>query len=492
MFRRFLKDESGFAFVFFLLSLPAFVGIALIVIDIGRVNNLHYDLQKGVDSLALAGAAELDGSLTAITRAEAAMTGLLVNRARFTDGGEITINAATVSWRFLHSLPASDNTPIDTSYETDDPLRAVLVEVTIDPARAYTSIFPVGSASQTLNVGAQAVAGYTSGVCDFMPMFICNPYENEPDGIALEDVLDDPELQRKQIELRQQGGGQSQAFAGNFGFLESPTSTNEGANGLREMFATVKPPACFNGRGVLIKPGFAATVTDAVNVRFDIYFGPMNGNKNNVNYRPARNVRKGYEDAGNECNADPSTVTTDFMPLPRDENFTDIQGGAVGDGNWNFEQYWAVNFDHDTDGHVPIPAPNGWSNGNLPTRHEVYRYEVDNSLTSSTSVGGEDGAPGCYGGGTLNDDPDRRLIYGAILDCEALSDEGKISGSHQEPLPVRAFGSFFLTEALEKGLGSVPGELDNQTFRVELVDLSGPQGNGSLDDFQRNEAVIYR
>jgi len=492
MFRRFLEDERGFAFIFFLMSMPAFVGIALIVIDIGRVNNLHYDLQKSVDSLALAGAAELDGSPTSITRANAAITGLLVNRSRFSDNGDVTVNAANVTWRFLKSIPADDDTPIDNSHNFTDWTDAIFVEVTANP-QPYSTIFPVGNASQTLNVGAQAVAGFTSGVCDFMPMFICNPYENEPGGIKLEDVLNDPALQRKQIELRQQGGGSSQAFAGNFGFLESPTSTNQGADGLREMFATIKPPACFDGRGVLIKPGFKATVTDALNVRFDIYDGPMNSNKNDSNYRPAENVRKGYEQTGgNECNSDPSVVATDFMPLPRDNNFTDMQGGAIGDGFWDFDSYWAVNFDHSTGGHTPIAVPNGWSNVDPPSRYDVYRYEVDNGLMSSTSVGGEDGAPGCYTGGTLNDDPDRRIIYGAILDCEALEAEGKISGSHQEPLPVRAFGSFFVTEALEKGLGSLPGEHDNQTFRVELVDLTGPDGDGSLDDFQRNEAVIYR
>ncbi len=493
MFRRFCNDERGFAFIFFLLTLPAFVGIALIVIDIGRANNLHYDIQKSVDSLALAGAAELDGSPTAIIRADAAITGLLVNRSRFSDGGDVTINMANVSRRYLTDIPASDNTPIDASYTTTNPLLAVFVEVTANP-QPYSTIFPIqiGATSQPLDIGGQAVAGFTSGVCDYTPMFICNPYENEPGGISIEDVIHDTALQRKQIELRQQGGGSSQAFAGNFGFLESPTSTNQGANGLREMFAGVNPPACFSGRGVLIKPGFKATVTDAVNVRFDIYDGPMNSNKNDSNYRPARNVRKGYDyTGGNECNSNPSTVATDFMSLPRDANFVDIQGGAIGDGIWDFDGYWGVNFNH---GATPIAAPNGWSNANLPTRYEVYRYEVDNNLMASLSVGGEDGAPGCYSQSptTLSDDPDRRLVYGAILDCEALEAEGKISGSHQEPLPVRAFGSFFLTEALEKGLGSLPGEHDNQTFRVELTDLTGPDGDGSLDDFQRNEAVIYR
>ncbi len=37
------------------------------------------------------------------------------------------------------------------------------------------------------------------------------------------------------------------------------------------------------------------TVTKfAFNMRFDMYDGPFNGSKNDANYRPARNVRKGY------------------------------------------------------------------------------------------------------------------------------------------------------------------------------------------------------
>ncbi|TIO02384.1 MAG: hypothetical protein E5X93_31800, partial [Mesorhizobium sp.] len=47
----------------------------------------------------------------------------------------------------------------------------------------FTAIFPVsfsssGSAADTsYNVSAVSVAGFTSGVCNYTPVFMCNPYE---------------------------------------------------------------------------------------------------------------------------------------------------------------------------------------------------------------------------------------------------------------------------------------------------------------------------
>lgn len=490
LLRRFLKDESGIAYVYFLVALPAFLGVALLAIDIGRGNNLHFDLQKAVDSLALAAAAELDGSPGAQARATARLTGLLANRTRFSDGGEVVLTypGNVQKPRFLKDLPASDDDLIPASMEATTDAEAEFVEVTAK-AQPYTSIFPISLAlgQQTVNIAATAVAGFGSAVCDFTPMFICNPFENSATDTIFS-MVGSPNM----IELRQQGGGSGQPAPGNFGFLESPG--NPGANELREAFAKVKPAACFSRRQVTTKPGFAATITDALNVRFDIYDGPMSGKKSGstaADYRPARNVRKGYEPGSGggqaaACNADLASDPTQFMALPRDATMTDIQGGALGAGDWDFEGYWNVNFPGQA-GNFPSDPDTGvqWSNSNPPPRFKLYRYEIANGLVPEPSVGGETGAPACSSA-TPSDDPDRRLVFGAIINCDAefQGQAGKITAA-----PI-AFASFFLTEALEKGGGG--GERDNQTIRVELVDVTGPGGNGSLLTFERNEPQLYR
>jgi hypothetical protein len=60
---------------------------------------------------------------------------------------------------------------------------------------------------------------------------------------------------------------------------------------------------------------------------------------------------------------------------------------------------------------------------------------------------------------------DRRIFYGAILDCQALDEEYDISGGSAPPMPVTAFGAFFMTEPMNKSDG---------TLWVELVDVVEP------------------
>jgi hypothetical protein len=79
---------------------------------------------------------------------------------------------------------------------------------------------------------------------------------------------------------------------------------------------------------------------------------------------------------------------------------------------------------------------------------------------------------------------DRRLIYGAILNCTALEETNDLSG-HSTDLPVEAFASFFLTEP-------VSSPSDDASVMVELVDITGRGGQGTLDNFLRDEAQLYR
>lgn len=500
--RKFWRDQRGVALILVSIMLPAIIGLSVLAIDMSRANNLHNDLQKGADAMSLAAAAELDGRSDSITRADRALANLVTNYYRFSNtvGGQQALQAAGVTRRYLRSLPASDASPITSANVITDEvagaLEARFIEVTVTPV-GFDSLFPIsylsGNASDnSFNVGAVSVAGFTRGVCDFTPVYICNPYENDPDD-TIYTVAASPAKRRRLIELRQQGGNSAQNSPGNYGFLQPPDGST-GANVIREMIARTKSAACYNQRGVSIRPGFLATVRDALNVRLDIYNGAMNGNKNDINYAPATNVRKGYQTTGKgngaACNsaavspAQPSM----FEGFPHDGATIDANG-RIGNGDWNFNQYWSTNFATNSNP-VSVPVPLGADGihpatdpGNQPTRYSTYRYEIAQGIVGHPSNGGEIGTPACAPASVAT--PDRRILYGAILDCQALAAAGLMAGGNSSPpLPVEAFASFFITEPVESG--------GDQTIRVELVDVTGGEGQGTLDKFLRDEAQLYR
>lgn len=498
MFRRFARSQDGSALVFVTVTLPALIGFALLAVDASRVYNLHYDLQKGADAFSLAAAAELDGTGDACIRADRAIDNLLSNTHNLSDLGLHTLARGDVAVRYLNNLPANDDTPIPAGFVVDCETEATdarFAEVTINPTQ-ITSIFPASflGGANTQNYSASAVAGYGSVVCDFTPIYICNPYETTP-GVSepsLETVVNTRSLRRRLIQLRKQGGGEAQNFPGNYGFLQPPDG--RGADALRESIARVHPNACFSANGVELHTGYIASVRQAINVRFDIYEGSFNSAKNNPTYRPAKTVRKGYKDgngANGACNPEPETVENGFMGLPRDGCFYSGScttlggdaGGRLGDGDWDLTTYWTTNHPASS-----FPAGSNWADtaASRPTRYEVYLAEkADLSLNSEASVGGEVGGPQCYGGGTLNDTPDRRLIYGAVLNCKELENlYGPINGSSAPPLPVETFASFFLTEPLPTGP-------DDDIF-VEMVDINSAQGQGSLLNFARDDVQLFR
>ncbi|TIX38819.1 MAG: hypothetical protein E5V40_18330, partial [Mesorhizobium sp.] len=155
---------------------------------------------------------------------------------------------------------------------------------------------------------------------------------------------------------------------------------------------------------------------------------------------------------------------------------TPYMGGRMGDGDWNLSGYWSTNF-----GSASHPA--SWDT-TKPTRYDVYKYEIAQGLVGTASTGGEIGTPSnsCQPPVTS---VDRRLLYGAILNCNALEAAGNDLSGHSTNLPVEAFGSFFLTEP-------VASASDDASVMVELVDVTGGAGQGTLDNFLRDEAQLYR
>ncbi|RWM06571.1 MAG: hypothetical protein EOR72_31485 [Mesorhizobium sp.] len=488
--RRFWRDQRGIALLLVSVMLPAIVGFSLLAIDMSRVNNMHNDLQKAGDAMALAAAAELDGRTDSIVRADRALATLVSNKYTFSTAGvPQTLLAAGVTRTYLRSLPASDSSLIAAANiitdEVTDAPNARFIRVTVMPV-GFSAIFPASfltgnTASNGFNVGAVSVAGFTSGVCNYTPVFICNPYEmvngtNSAGGVTLEQAAADSSIRRRLIELRTVGNNAAYG-PGNFGFLAPPDTVGNGAKGLAETIATSKPIGCYSSQGVSTKTGQnTGPVQDAFNVRFGI--DPSGGGFNSSVYGPAANVRKGASATNaNQC---PKYNQLTFnaagdMGLPRDAT-TPYMGGRMGDGNWNLSSYWSTNFGGTS-------YPSSWDTSK-PTRYQVYRYEIANNLVGHASTGGEVGTPpsSCQPPVTS---VDRRLLYGAILNCNALEAAGNDLNGNSTNLPVEAFASFFLTEP-------VPGANAGGSVFVELVDITGRGGAGTLDSFLRDEAQLYR
>jgi hypothetical protein len=425
------------------------------------------------------------------------MATLVDNTSRFSTAGQVTLattqpggttrcnSGGNISWCFLKSIPNSDGAAVTSAnYADTDPVvgedETRFIEVKVTPT-AFTTLFPASFlsgnvAGNGMSIGAAATAGFTSSVCDYTPVFICNPYEpgagNNTGSVTLEQAAQTREYRRRQIKLRGDG-----AYApGNFAFLSSPFGN--GAQQLERMLADSKPQNCYSRDGVDTEPGQnAGPVEDGLNSRFGI-------NSSSFSDGPAVNVRKGAKNGDQYVKSnkvDWETDPTKGVGLERDSchmtGTCTMMFGRMGAGDWNINRYWAAN--HPTRGALPT-ALSG-TGANQPTRYEMYRYEIANGLVADPSVGGETGTPPAVAGTPIST-PDRRLLYGAILDCKALQDSGISFNGRATGIPVKRFGSFFVTEPIK----------DGKDIFVELVDITGKGGNGTLDNYLRDEAQLYR
>ena len=512
---RLARDEEGSVLIYVSIALTVFMGFAALVIDGSRLFTLDTEMQSASDALALAGAAELDGSTDAITRATTAMDNLVRNYETF---GDRSTAITGYTARFLTALPADDSQPIDYgTLETTDGTEARFVEVKLQPegggvdnSRSISNLFAsaIGGGS-TARAGATSVAGFTSAVCKFTPLFICNPYG---DAETLLDKLSDWDNpsnadRRKLINLKKWGGS-GKLSPGNFGFLDTPG--HNGASALRNSLAVAEPLACFSQRGVDLHQGNVASVRQAINTRFDLYEGSYGGNtKNNAAYRPAMNVTKGYTvQNGSACNKQKNTLdTTNAMSLPLDGGWTQLAGTAGarwGNGNWDCATYWAWNHgpDHTATGDPARPSGCSTAANTTMSRYDMYRYEVEHPAIpnmSSLSPKGENGNPQCYTQSNTLTDPskgenqiDRRIIYAAVLDCSALP-----NGNSQTEMPALAFIKMFMTRPMSQNSNNCNGnggfdascEEDANDLFIEIVDKVQP---GTDDAVIHDIVQLYR
>jgi Flp pilus assembly protein TadG len=453
-------DCNGMILPYVTIMLVVIIGLSVLAIDGARYMNLQSELQSGADALALAGAAELDRLPDAQLRSVAAINNLVTNRvASGGAGGAVGVSKV----QFLSRLPATDISPITDDMSTLDATDTRFVSVTVRPV-ALATILPASlfGGSNTMTAGATAVAGFDEVVCDMTPIFVCNPFETAgmsygQAATALQLAAANPAARRRLMVLRE---NESRLYApGDFGYLENPVLGGD-PNATIDAVARTHSQACYRHSTLTIKRGIPLTVADAFNTRFDIYAGAMAGNRNDPDYRPAANVRKGFVGAGsaiNQCNARPATNWPIGSPpnqatgLPLDRDWPAMDG-RMGNGVWDFDTYWQVN--HDAAGRTP-PLINGEpaSNSNLPSRYNIYRYEIEQGLVGDRSPGAETGDPTCYGGPLANE-PDRRVIQTAIVNCV-----GAALDEQSSAVRVVAFGKFFMTLPMPRGSTDIYAEL---------------------------------
>ena len=472
--RRLARDEGGAALIYVSIALTVFMGFAALVIDGGRLFTLDTELQSAADAIALAGAAELDGNADAQTRAAAAMNNLVQNADTFGNDPTAIVGATEYTARFLSALP-DDDQPLSGATVAATQPEARFVEVTVNERQVDSMFATAIGGDDTAAAEAVAVAGFTSAVCKFTPLFICNPYEGTDDSLAyFTSRVESAEERRRIIALKKSGSGASY-FPGNFGFLES--DFGPGANELKESLASVDPGSCFRQDGVETQTGSVNSVRHAINTRFDMYEGNFNSKKNNASFRPAENVTKGYlPTGGGGCNSALDTEAPfTAMGFPHEAYDPSTR---MGDGNWDFEAYWGVN-------HPTTSAPNGWDNSdeNRPSRYDVYEWEVANEIPDNSATGGEDGNPTCSSS-TVSPEPDRRIIYAAVLNCDELD----LTGGSGDTVPALTFVKMFITEPMTKLPGTGLTDEDD-TLYVEMVDIVEP---GVDDEVVHDIVQLYR
>ena len=480
--KAFWDDTQGIILPYVTMMLVVIIGVSVLALDGARFMYLQTQLQNGADALALSAAAELDRTPTAITRALNAIN-------KF---GNSDPNVKVADVKFLSALPLHDTDPISRAYVTTEPTQAAFVEVTVQPITMQT-ILPasVFGGANVLTTGAQAVAGFDQVVCDFTPIYICNPFEVT--GMtyaqateALVNASNNPAGQHRLIRLVGTQSGSWRFGPGNFGYVTPTTGFLPAdscgpllGHGLGQAMAASRPPICLRLSGVDLQPGDDQPAMDGLNTRFDIYANGFQSCKDN--YVADVNVRKGYVAPGNVnwCNAKPRGMNWPIpdalaTPLPVDQNMilANADNGVqqlntttpVGNGIWDCADYWSI-------AHYSGPGKNyppaGCTTAATISRFAVYQYEMN--YITDRSPGVEFGYPQCNRSGIKY----RRVLNAAIINCGSTPE---VMSNDARNVPVAGFGKFFLT---------VPAA--GSTLFAEFLGLIRP-----TDDLNHDMVQLYR
>jgi hypothetical protein len=482
---RLARDERGVITVMAVIAAVLFVAIGGLAIDLGRMYNLHSQLQSYADHVALAAAAELDGLDGAIARAQRAALGdagapPLEDIQTFAVGSP---DLRVLQPVFLRALPPDPLAQYDMSdlapYATTEDSQARFVWVTVEPRTMNFLMLPIMHlfadrdlhTPDSVSLSATAVAGFTREVCNSPPLMMCNPYESGGNK-------DFTPIIGQQILLKTQGSGAAWV-PGDFGLLDTVNTAGAddctgglgGTNRIRCVLALVNPNSQCVGDRVNVRPGQATSVHAGLNVRFDVWDPPLQTKQTDPDFAPAANVTKGLTHPANQCSLNKFTAAPDTVPLPRDDCFASgtCAGGRFGDGvsTADLSTYWSANH-----GGAALP-------GELTgaTRYDVYRYEIDHGMIpQSVNPNGEQGTPSCAPAGVDNPLRDRRVLIVAVVNCIEQGIQG-----NRDDVPVVAFARMFMTEPV--------GDGPDHDLYAEVLGVLQPGGDdGVLHEFPQ----LYR
>jgi Flp pilus assembly protein TadG len=424
------RSERGAVAPTIALSLTALIAVGGLAFDYARLANLDTELQDAADQAALAAASQLDQKSGSIERATAAAQSLLTNRTLMANDSNVSGTAVTIPTVIFYPTKADAENDTNGFTAVGNFANANFVRVVVAARRARYALTPIVGAFTSGDVTAEAVAGLGSAICKVPPVMICNPAE--PDTNTNVDLAFDANaLAGHGLRLISVGNGNTAWAPGNFGYLDTGSSTSNPNVELREALGWVTAPGdCSGLGGVQTRTGAGTPVTQALNTRFDIYDKPNTGNGNAASCPnggscpPSINtvkdvLRKGNAGGGNKCGfannewelptkqyLPPSAADLDLsvaanvpdaMGYPRDEcHATSINGNCtyggvtpakVGSGVWDRNAYFYVNY-----GWSSTQWP-GYINSGInpiststPTRYQVYLWEIANR---GTTIGGK-------------------------------------------------------------------------------------------------------
>ena len=404
------------------LSLFALIGAGGLAFDYAHMAALDTELQNAADQAALAAATQLDGGTNARLRATAAAQNLVHNNSLFAnDGGGSAVTVPTASITFYASYDRVNDTfgAVATTDAT-----AKVVKVAILGRTANFAFTPIVRTFSSGTINAEAIASLATTICKVPPVMICNPDEpNDFDANA---------LAGRGLRLISVGNGSSAWAPGNFGYLDTGSSTSNPNVELRQALGWITAPGdCSGLDGVNTRTGAGTSAVPALNTRFDIYEKVTGGATADScptggSCPPSINttkdaVRKAAPASASKCDyaknneweapAKPYLPTSptadldlsiaanvpDAMGHPRDKchavsinGMCTYKGGTqtkIGDGNWDRNAYFKVNYGW-TSAQWPGFINSGSSpiSTSSPKRYQVYLWEIANR---GTTIGGK-------------------------------------------------------------------------------------------------------
>ena len=267
------RDTNGLMAPYVAVMLPVLVGFALLALDASRRMSLQTQMQAAADSLALAGARELNKGAGAESRAISAMANAYAStKSANTVVGVGSSPTLTYTYVFYSSLSAASEGVSGVEANGDSDAKYVAVKVT---PQTWSTILPAtflaSVPTNAFAVGADAVAGFTGTiVCSVAPIFVCNPYESSSGSMtdaqataALYAAFDNPGILRRQLKLNRNGVG-----PGHFGWL----NTADGCKDPGCMASNIAgvSGACYSDAGVSLAIGN----TNAVELNWTPFVGP--------------------------------------------------------------------------------------------------------------------------------------------------------------------------------------------------------------------------